>query len=292
MKIHLDIQNIFSNGLHAVKKNIINSLIFTRFRVSILKKPIKLWFFREDDFLNFGDEITTDIIERVFHKKYVRTKIEEAELFATGSIIGVISNTKKNKKSYVWGSGFIEEGGSITNEKLIFKAVRGYYSRNRLPKRYCTIAVGDPGLLSNLMYKRIDEKTDIIGIIPHYVDSSNAVLERAKKDPRYKIISVKDTPESVAKQITQCKIILSSSLHGLIVADSFGIPNIHMPISNRVVGGNYKFKDYYSSINKDYKKFNKQDLYDSHKIKRATESYKPIENLEEIQKNLIKSFPL
>jgi hypothetical protein len=40
--------------------------------------------------------------------------------------------------------------------------------------------------------------------------------------------------------------VISSSLHGLIVADSLGIPNVWLRLSPDVLGGDYKFKDYYS----------------------------------------------
>ena len=43
---------------------------------------------------------------------------------------------------------------------------------------------------------------------------------------------------------------MSSALHGLICADSLGIPNQHIILGEKVVGGEYKFKDYYSVFKK------------------------------------------
>ena len=43
-------------------------------------------------------------------------------------------------------------------------------------------------------------------------------------------------------------MILSSSLHGLVAADSFGIPNIRMVCSDRIYGGDFKYDDYYSAF--------------------------------------------
>lgn len=47
-----------------------------------------------------------------------------------------------------------------------------------------------------------------------------------------------------------CKCILSSSLHGLIVADSFNIPNrwISLSESSLLEKQNFKYLDYYSSM--------------------------------------------
>lgn len=268
-----------------------NTLLFRHLRIVVLGRPIRTWFYREDSFLNFGDELTPDIIQKLFHRRFVRTSIEDADLFAVGSIIEVVDHPR-SKKSYVWGSGFIRQGGLIENNQLIFRAIRGNISLSRISKKYKSIAVGDPGLLSSLIYERSSHKTEKIGIIPHYVDESDPLLDIAKQQPdTYQIISVKDTPEEVSKKITECRVILSSSLHGLIVSDSFGIPNVHMPMSNKVAGGGYKFKDYYSSINKQYVFFDKNDLYNNDKIDIIAESYVPVVNLEGIQSRLIRAFP-
>lgn len=273
-----------------VPKQIKNSMIAKRFAVRFLHEPIKVWYWRSE-IINFGDELTPDIIQSLFKKKVIRLEVDEADLFAVGSIIEV-TNRPRNKKAYVWGSGFIEEGSNISNSNLIFLAARGYLTRERLPRKYKNIPVGDPGLLSNLIYKKSSHKTDKIGIIPHYVDEDNRVLEKAKKLPDiYKIISVRSTPKDVARQITECRVVLSSSLHGLIVADSFGVPNMHLPLSNKVYGGDYKFKDYYSSINRKYFFFSKKNLYKKSEIDKVVNEYRPVEQLEEIQDKLIESFP-
>ena len=44
-----------------------------------------------------------------------------------------------------------------------------------------------------------------------------------------------------------CETIASSSLHGLIAADSFHIPNLWIKLSNRIIGNDFKYHDYYSS---------------------------------------------
>jgi hypothetical protein len=53
---------------------------------------------------------------------------------------------------------------------------------------------------------------------------------------------------SVVKAISECKLILSQSLHGLIVADALGIPNVWIEPSSKMIGGEFKFHDYFSTI--------------------------------------------
>jgi pyruvyltransferase len=40
--------------------------------------------------------------------------------------------------------------------------------------------------------------------------------------------------------------VLSSSLHGLVIADSLRIPNQWAKLSTLIIGDDYKFVDYYS----------------------------------------------
>jgi hypothetical protein len=49
----------------------------------------------------------------------------------------------------------------------------------------------------------------------------------------------------VVEAITACHAILSSSLHGLIVAEAYGVPAAWMTITDKVKGGGFKFCDYY-----------------------------------------------
>jgi hypothetical protein len=275
---------------HLLPKRLKNSLLVRRLAVTVLGKPIRVWYWRSPDVINFGDELTPDIITKLFNKKVVRVEVEAADLFAVGSIIEV-ANQPRRKKAYVWGSGFISAGEGANSPKLVYKAARGAKTRSRLPKKYQGIPLGDPGLLSNLVYKESQTKDGTIGIIPHFMDEDSELLEMAKMSDDYRVISVRDSPSEVIRQITECKIILSSSLHGLIVADSFGIPNIHVQLSDAVHGNNYKFEDYYSAINREYVSLNKNKLYDKIEIDEIISSYEPIENLHEIQSKLINSFP-
>ena len=60
--------------------------------------------------------------------------------------------------------------------------------------------------------------------------------------------------------IVNSDYVFSSSLHGLIIAEAYGIPNYRIKISDLIIGGDFKFDDYYASIGKKVKAIKIQGL--------------------------------
>lgn len=277
---------------------------YRKFRIKVLKDPIIIYqfVFTEPDSINFGDELTKDIIERLFKKKTeVHNKIDARfDMLGVGSLLHFF-NGEVDYKIYVWGSGLIDDQLDSYNKNFIFKACRGKQTLSKVDTKYRKIPLGDPGLLSNLIYKNEVKKTDKIGVIPHLRDENSYFLNDViKRNPDiFKVISVAQTPEEVADEIKSCRLVLSSSLHGIIVSDSLGVPNAHLMLSdnlsspNHLRGGEYKFRDYYSGINRKYANFNPRvnDLTNMSAYDELIKNYKPVKDLEKIQKALIKSFP-
>ena len=59
---------------------------------------------------------------------------------------------------------------------------------------------------------------------------------------------------SFIDDICSCEAIVSSSLHGIIIADAYEIPNVWISLDENHPDDNFKFKDYYLSVNKDISK--------------------------------------
>jgi pyruvyltransferase len=66
----------------------------------------------------------------------------------------------------------------------------------------------------------------------------------------FKIIDICSGEKEFIDQLLEVENVISSSLHGLIVADTYGIPNARVNISNKLIGGNFKFKDYCLSVSR------------------------------------------
>ena len=85
------------------------------------------------------------------------------------------------------------------------------------------------------------------GWIPHYQDIQICPRVFYKGKLCKTIDPVNKNPLEVAREISQCKRIISTSLHGIIVAHAYGIPAARVVLS-KLHGSGVKFQDHYESI--------------------------------------------
>lgn len=197
---------------------------------------------------NFGDQLTPLLLQHFGFKCIPCPNFRFADVIGVGSILHKVPDLFGGT---ILGAGFIHpEAKSLPNAKVLL--IRGLATK-RLLGIQGEVSVGDPGLIVDTIFPSINtlNQTWDIGIVPHYNDSKTSFVEASlewKGNLRVKLIDVKRTPFEVVSEIAACRSILSSSLHGLIVADSFGIPNAWLQLSNNLIGGRFKFDDYYSAL--------------------------------------------
>jgi pyruvyltransferase len=198
---------------------------------------------------NFGDLITPYIYKKKTGLEYNENNImlhNDLEIIGSGSIIELIT-----EKSIVWGTGSICKRKFKKPKKVL--SVRGPLTRDLfLQQGYeCPKIYGDIGLLlPHFYYPNNINKIYTIGIIPHYIHYDECIkLFSNNKD--ILIINVLDNIEVVINNILQCRHTLSSSLHGIICSHAYSINCawINFNTNKKLVGGYFKFIDYYSSIN-------------------------------------------
>lgn len=195
---------------------------------------------------NWGDALSPVLVEWLSGKPALHvTALHHDRYLAIGSVLG-----DANERAEVWGSGFISEDAMLHGPPKAVHAVRGPLSRAKLLQMgiACPEVYGDPALLLPRFYNPDVPKSHAIGIIPHYIDKSHPWLKSHANDPRIKILDIEAGIEEFVREVKSCEVILSSSLHGLICADSYGVPNAWIRLSDGVVGGDFKFRDYRSSI--------------------------------------------
>jgi len=198
------------------------------------------------DVPNWGDALNPILVELLSGRKVQHLEnLFHDRYLVIGSIL-----EGANSHAVVWGSGFIGEGSSTIEPPRSVCAVRGPLSRAALIKAgtYCPPVYGDPALLLPWFFNPIVDRRYEIGILPHYVDKDHPWVKQHENDPHVLIIDVEGGIGSVIRAVKSCNIILSSSLHGLILADSYGIPNAWINLSNLILGGHFKFRDYRLSI--------------------------------------------
>lgn len=221
-------------------------------------RPIKLyWSGGRDNAVNFGDSLSPVLVGLLSSRRVVFAGVHNCELLAIGSILERYAHHAwrrrlvfNNRSVLIWGSGTIRAGGEVALGAAEAFGVRGVYTRDRLGLPAST-PLGDPGLLVDLLIgDKRPAKRWRWGIIPHVSDRIDPRFARlAEATSGATLIDVTDPDvHAVARQVASCGFIASSSLHGLIAADSFGIPNVRLVAGDRIRGGNWKFDDYVSAF--------------------------------------------
>ncbi len=200
---------------------------------------------------NYGDLLGKYLVEKIsgkpvrwVHPKKWHIKDYFQPIYATaGSILAHV-----NKKCIVWGSGIILKDQEVKPAK--FLAVRGPQTRKRLLEQGYEVpdVYGDPGLLLPLYYNPPTEKKYKLGLIAHYNDYK-IIQPLYKNDTEILLIDLMTNDiEATTDLFLQCEKIVSSSLHGLIIAHAYGIPALWVQFSDKLFGDGIKFQDYFESV--------------------------------------------
>lgn len=155
-----------------------------------------------------------------------------------------------DKNAVVWGAGFISEKSRLREKPKSICAVRGPLTREIILKQGldCPEIYGDPALLYPKFYNPPKEKHYKLGIVPHFADQSSYLLDRFRGNEEVLLINVNGGINKFINDICSCDRIASSSLHGIIAADAYGVPATWINFSDKVIGNGFKFRDYFSSV--------------------------------------------
>jgi pyruvyltransferase len=203
---------------------------------------------------NFGDTLNSELIRlitgnepTIVNNSFTNPE-NETIYMCIGSVLGWA-----DKNTIIWGTGKMSETDNTMFHEKPKKicAVRGKLTRDELIKRgyACPKIYGDPALLMPNFYKpKMDKKYDL-SIIPHHIDKELIpILKKQFKKAHF--IDITGDIYQVIDEICASERIASSALHGLICADAYDIPNIWIQLSDKVLGKGFKFRDYFSSVNR------------------------------------------
>ncbi len=202
---------------------------------------IKLfWWSPDDSTINFGDHLSKILIERILQRSIPCETFShppEPVLLGIGSLL-----EHAQDGDLVWGSGFLFENHDEWKfQNIDVRAVRGPLTREILLSRgiACPEIYGDPALLFPRYFpefKREEIVYDYI-IIPH-------VAEMYLFLPYKNVVYPTEPWDQILRKILQTKLVIASSLHGLVLAEAFGVPArmLMMNLNTSL----FKFRDYYA----------------------------------------------
>lgn len=202
--------------------------------------------------MNWGDALNPYIIKKISGKE---ARYDENQYCWKHFVIGSILN-KADMYSIIWGTGMIAENKLPKEKPYSVHAVRGKVTRHFLKKAgiECPEVYGDPALLLPRFFNPVRKKKWKIGIIPHYTDQNNPWIKSIECEPDVNVINIFLGIEEFVLEVLSCDCIISSSLHGLICADAYNIPNRRIILNNMLIGDDFKFMDYYSVTDKSMEK--------------------------------------
>lgn len=205
---------------------------------------------------NFGDELVPLIVEKLlpkqkicFYKNKIPKDNKQKILTSIGSIIHLVP-----ENSYIWGTGHNPNKERVPKKLKVF-ATRGPISMNYLNNHGYNldenkIAFGDPALLIPRLFPEWMEPVEIkheITLIPHHNDIpliNQIIIDK----PKINIAYCNSGVSNIIQTIRSSKKIISSSLHGIILAEMLGKEAIWLQLENSMkTETSEKYLDYYLS---------------------------------------------
>jgi pyruvyltransferase len=197
---------------------------------------------------NWGDALNPVLVRHLagaepLHSDEIFNVCRRPIYSAIGSVIGSIDSPDV----VVWGSGLLHGDRRIRAAPRAVLAVRGPKTRERLLRSgiACPAVYGDPALLYPRFYRPLARPQHRLGLIPHLYDQDDPLVRQLAEHPGVKVIDVRSGVNEFVDGLLSCEVIASSSLHGLVAADAYGLPSVWLRISDRVEGSDFKFEDYF-----------------------------------------------
>ncbi|MCU1580189.1 MAG: polysaccharide pyruvyl transferase family protein [Rhodoglobus sp.] len=192
---------------------------------------------------NFGDLLAPRIVRALVRELGLGAADAPRRLLSIGSILHF-----GREGDVVWGSGVNAKVGQAVSAGLDIRGVRGPRTQAALAKALGmpgAAILGDPGLLLGALEPGLivpaGRRRHAASIIPNLNDLATLTSRRQVVNPRWPI-------GNVLRRIANSRLVVGSSLHGIVVAESLGVPArvVRTGAEDRL-----KYEDYYLSTGRD-----------------------------------------
>ena len=213
--------------------------------LSVAERPA-LWWMESPFPGNFGDILNPYLVEKLSGIPPVRVK-RGPRIIAIGSIVKFAK-----PGTIIWGSGTPRMSDRLSAD-ADYRSVRGPLTRDLVLRSGGKVdpVYGDPALLMPLIYQPVlAPKKHRVGLILHQIHLNNP--------PRIDGVHIisptrvgHDEIEAFIDEVASCEHIVSTSLHGLVIAHAYGIPArwaVMGADEPQVAGDGTKFHDHHLSV--------------------------------------------
>lgn len=202
---------------------------------------------------NLGDALSALIVSTITGRPVVRAGFDQdADRLVA---VGTIGHAQRNGRLDFWGTGFDATRHPVDHDapgyglppatQMRVHALRGPFSGDLLRRQGLEVPAvyGDPVWMLPRIWSFEDEpKTHDLGVILHISELTDATPEAGPKPAfarydipdhlkgRIRLINTYCAPTAEAlrekvREIVSCRAILSTSLHGMVISETYGIPN-------------------------------------------------------------------
>jgi pyruvyltransferase len=212
---------------------------------------------------NFGDLLGPIVVKRLLATRGIDpasasgpaspsgSPARQARLLTVGSVMHFAHDGDT-----VWGTGV---NGKMAPEQHDFesldvRAVRGPVTREFLEQRgiRAPAIYGDPALLLADLDPRLREWAAVkefdVAIVPNMHDFPSVLAELTDEGRADSVVDPRSPVDTVLERIARSRLVVGSSLHGIVIAESLGIPaRLVAPSAAAAFGESpFKYDDYYA----------------------------------------------
>lgn len=196
---------------------------------------------------NFGDLLGPVVVDGMLRMRGIDATraIRRTQLLSVGSVVHLAKSG-----ATVWGSGVNGKMGEHYHRyrHLDVRAVRGPLTRDYLLAKGIDVpqVYGDPALLLPMIMpglKRAEASIDVL-VLPNLNDAPrwSGLAWAGAAGSGVRLVDPRSPLPEVLGAISRSRLVVGSSLHGIVVAEALGIP------ARLVVPGSestFKYEDYY-----------------------------------------------
>jgi pyruvyltransferase len=201
---------------------------------------------------NFGDYLSADLVRSIaIDPVAIVDEHRSGKFLAIGSVLWALEDG-----DVVWGSGALNDKPLPPRRNVRCLAVRGpltervLIQQGSLNQEAIKPLYFDPAILVGRIYAELRNMRPVENrtlVIPHYSDWHHLHEWRSHGlfNSDCEVVNPLDHPRSIARRIAMAGRVISSSLHGLIVAESLGIAAIPFKLTDNREPS-FKYEDYYA----------------------------------------------